>query len=332
MQLGGGEKANVRWPVFAYAGDSFREIRVDRIIDVHCHLGDILEPGGAALIDRHGVVKQRVFDPVDAAERALHAGPVWVGKLLYRIAGRWVTRAERARNATATLENLTRSLDENGISHTVALPIPPYVRFDDLARAAAKEPRLLPFTGVDYSQDVDPAAVLDADVAAGARGLKLHPIIQNIPLTSPRTRAAVAAFSRHALPVLFHCGVSSYYLGRDRARERPGNGAIRDAVALVRDFPEVNFIAGHAGLFEVRDVIELLAGFPQVAVEPSFQSAATVRALIAAFGPERVLFGSDWPFGNRSPALAIARSACAGDAGLERRILFENAAERLKLD
>jgi predicted TIM-barrel fold metal-dependent hydrolase len=304
---------------------------VESIIDAHCHLGNILEPGGGALIEQHGVVKQRVLDPVDFAERALHAAPVGLGRLLHRVAGRWVTRAERARNATATLENLSRSLDESGITHTVVLPIPPYVGFGDIARAAAREPRLLPFTGVDYSFDADPATAFDADVGAGARGLKLHPIIQNIPLTSPQTRAAVDAFARHGLPVLFHCGVSSYYLGRDRARECPRNGAISDAVALVRDFPEVNFIAGHAGLFEVRAVIELLAGFPNVAVDTSFQSAASVRSLLGAFGPERVLFASDWPFGNRAPALAIARSACARDAGLERRVLFENAAERLRL-
>jgi hypothetical protein len=305
--------------------------RVDRILDVHGHLGNILEAGGGALIGKHGVVKRRVIDPVSLSERGLHAGPPALGKLLYRLGRRWVTRAERARNATATLENLARSLDASGISHTVALPIPPYVGFDDLARAAAEEPRLLPFTGVDYTRDGDPRPRLDADVAAGARGLKLHPIIQNVPLTSSRTRAAVAAFARHGLPVLFHCGVSSYYLGRDRARERPRNGAIQAAVELVRDFPQVEFIAGHAGLFEVREVIALLAGFPNVAVDTSFQGVGTVRELIATFGPERVLFASDWPFGNRSPALAIAKAACAGDLGLERRVLFENAAERLKL-
>jgi predicted TIM-barrel fold metal-dependent hydrolase len=305
---------------------------VERILDVHGHLGDILETGGGALIGRRGVAKARGLDPVDLAERALHAGPPALGKLLYRLGRRWVTRAERARNATATLENFARSLDATGISHAVALPIPPYVGFGELARAALEEPRLLPFTGVDYTLDGDPTASFDADVAAGARGLKLHPIIQKVPLTSSRTRAAVEAFARHGLPVLFHCGISSYYLGRDRAREAPRNGAIRAAVELVRDFPQVDFIAGHAGLFEVREAMTLLAGFSNVAVDTSFQSASTVRALISSFGPERVLFASDWPFGNRAPALAIAKAACAGDAGLERRILFENAAERLKLE
>jgi predicted TIM-barrel fold metal-dependent hydrolase len=304
---------------------------MDRIIDAHGHLGDILEPGGGALIAKTGVAKQRVFDPVDIVEGRLHAESVALGRLLYRLGRRWVTRAERARNAAATLENFARSLDQSGVSHAVALPIPPHVRFAELATAAAKEPRVVPFTGVDYTRDEAPGPGLDADVAAGARGLKLHPIIQNVRLTSPRTRTAVDAFSRHRLPVLFHCGISTYYLGSDRAREQPRYGAIRDAAALARDFPHVRFIAGHAGLFEVRDTLEQLGGLPNVSVDTSFQSVATVRELIATFGPERVLFASDWPFGNRRPAVAIAKAACGGDRGLERRIFFENAAELLGL-
>jgi predicted TIM-barrel fold metal-dependent hydrolase len=57
-----------------------------------------------------------------------------------------------------------------------------------------------------------------------------------------------------------------------------------------------------------------------------------VRQLIDAFGPERVLFASDWPYGNRAPALAIVREACRGDHALERRILFSNAAELLRIE
>jgi predicted TIM-barrel fold metal-dependent hydrolase len=302
---------------------------VDQIIDAHGHLGDILEPGGGALIEKIGVVKERVHDPVVISERRLHAGSVVLGKISYRLLGHRVTRAERARNATATLENLARSLDGTGIAHAVALPVPPYVTFADLAKAAAKEPRVVPFTGVDYTQTGDPGPALDAAVAAGARGLKLHPIIQNVPLTGPQTHAAVEAFACHDLPILFHCGISTYYLGKQRRRERPRYGAIRDAAALVRDFPQVRFIAGHAGLFEVRDAMKRLGGLPNVWVDTSFQSVATVRELVATFGPDKVLFASDWPFGERPPAVEIARAACRGDRGLERRIFFENAAELL---
>jgi predicted TIM-barrel fold metal-dependent hydrolase len=305
---------------------------VEPIIDAHTHLGDILEPDGGSLIGQTGVEKAPIFDLVTLAERRLHRDPLGLGGVLYALMRRWVTRAERARNRTATLENFRRSMRESGIAHSVCLPLPPYVRFADLRPVAEKEARVIPFTGADYAESADPDTALAADVAAGARGLKLHPIIQNRPLGSAQTRAFVEAFSPHDLPVLFHCGVSQYYLGADRVREQPRYGEIHYAAELVEAFPRVNFIAGHAGLFQVRDVIGMLGRYRNVWVETSFQSVATVRQLIATFGPERVLFGSDWPFGNRPPALAIARRACRGDRGLERRILFENAAELLRLD
>ena len=309
---------------------------MEPIIDAHGHLGDILYPHGGELIGRLGVEKEEVFDPASLAESRLHRDPLRLGKLVYRLLARQITRAERARNATATLENFARSLDEAQISHSVCLPIPPHVGFADLAEARERDPRIVPFTGVDYTRAEDgrfpdPSAALAAGVAAGARGLKLHPIIQKIPLTSPETRAALEAFAPHGLPVLFHCGVSSYYLGAEREKEEPRYGAIHYAAELVRDFPGVRFIAGHSGLLQVDQVMKLLAPFPNVCVDTSFQSPERVRQLVGAFGAERVLFASDWPFGERGPALAIAKAACRGDRGLERRIFFENAAELMRL-
>jgi len=305
---------------------------MDQIIDAHSHLGDILYPGGGSLIGRTGVRKEPGFDLISVAEGRLYKDFLGFGRVVYRLTGRWVTKASRARNRTATLENFRHSMDETGITHSVCLPIPPYVNFADLRRAADKEPGIIPFTGVDYTKNEDPGPALSANVEAGARGLKLHPIIQNLPLTSAETQAAVEAFGSHGLPVLFHCGVSSYYLAAESIAEKPHYGEIHYARELVKAFPTVRFIAGHSGLFEVHDVIRLLGDCKNVWVETSMQSVAMVRRLIATFGPERVLFGSDWPFGNRAPALAIVRAACRGDRGLERRILFENAAELLGMN
>jgi predicted TIM-barrel fold metal-dependent hydrolase len=305
---------------------------VDSIIDAHGHLGDILHPGGGRLIDETGVTKEPVLDLADRAEKRLHQAPRGIAaRIGIRLLQRWITRGQQARNATATLENFRRSLDEAEISHAVCLPIPPNVTFADLERATRREPRIIPFSGVDYTADGDPGSALAADVAAGARGLKLHPIIQKVPLTSESTRAAVESFAVHDLPVLLHCGIFSYYLGAERAKEEPGYGAIRYAAELVRDFPNVKFIAGHSGLYDVDDALRLLDGFPNVWVDTSFQSVARVRELLETFGPERVLFGSDWPWGNRPPALAIVREACRNDRGVARRILFENAAELLRI-
>jgi predicted TIM-barrel fold metal-dependent hydrolase len=309
------------------------EGHVDRIIDFHSHLGDLLYPNGGELIGRTRVVKPAIlFDAISMAESRLHSDFLGLGgRTLYSLMGRWITRASRARNATATYENFRRSMDETGITHSVCLPIPPNVSFADLETVSATDGGIIPFTGVDFTRDEDPGPALEADVAAGARGLKLHPILQRLPLTSPRTMAAVEAFRSHGLPVLFHCGISFYYFGEERAKQEPRYGEIRYAVELVGAFPGVRFVAGHSGLMEVREVIERLAGHRNVWVETSFQSVASVRELIARFGPDRVLFGSDWPFGNRRPALAIAKAVCRGDEGLERQIFFENAAELLGL-
>ena len=141
------------------------------IIDAHGHLGDILYPNGAELIGRLGVEKQDVFDPTSLSERRLHRDPLHLRKLTYRLFARPITRAERARNETASLENFSHSLDASGISHGVCLPIPPNVRFTDLAEARSKDSRIVPFTGIDYTHFEngsfhDPSAELAADVAA----------------------------------------------------------------------------------------------------------------------------------------------------------------------
>ena len=78
-------------------------------------------------------------------------------------------------------------------------------------------------------------------------------------------------------------------------------------------------------LFEVRETIELLAPLPNVYAEISFQPPAVIRRLVKAFGPDRVIYGSDWPWGSRRTALASVRAACRGDALLERAILGGNA-------
>lgn len=298
------------------------------IIDVHTHLGDILNPNGGGLIGKTGVSKQILFDIVSISERLGHAKvcKTW-DDWLYRSVYSLVTKASRARNATATLENMRRSMDRAAITFCACMPIPPYLTFADLKKALENEPRIIPFTGVDFSGRGDWESDLRKDVAEGARGLKLHPIIQRVPLNSPRMFEAVEAFAVHRLPVLFHCGISSYYLGPEQqTRETSAFGAIADAAALVAAFPQVTFIAGHAGLFDYREAIARLSPFKNVLVDTSFHSPGSVRELVRAFGPDRVMYGSDWPYGNHLPTLRIVRRACKGDASLARRIFYENAA------
>ena len=303
------------------------------IIDIHTHLGDILYPNGGKLIDRKNVQKKLFFDIISLSEFLKHTGisdrmDQWLYKKVYAL----VTRASRARNATATLENMRQSMDAAGILKSVCMPIPPYVTFEDLKRARSKDDGIIPFTGIDYTRKYPAAEALEEDVRQGAKGLKLHPIIQQAPLDGNLTFQAMEAFAPHRLPVLFHCGVSSYYHGEEQQeKENAALGGIAYARDLVANFPNVTFIAGHAGLFQYREVMDLLGGFKNVMVDTSVQSPAHVRELLRVFGPERVMFASDWPFGNPEPAIKIIQKACRGDKSLEKRIFYENAAALINI-
>jgi len=302
------------------------------IIDAHCHLGDILYPEGGKLIGKRGARKAGGLDLISISEASLHNGVGGMTALVHKMLANLVTRAERKRNAAATYENMRASMDANGVSYAACMPIPPYVTFDDLARTAQIDESILPFTGVDFGSANDVDVLLQRDVTRGARGLKLHPIIQQMPLDGPEVMGVVEAFAPYDLPVLFHCGMSSYYLGSEKThRQKPELGRIEDVRRLAAAFPEVAFIAGHAGLFEVQKTMDFLGPLKNVAVDISFQSPATIRKLLQVFGPERVLYASDWPYGNHRPAIKAVRKACRGDDHMTRMLLADNAARLLNI-
>ncbi|MBI5605563.1 MAG: amidohydrolase family protein [Deltaproteobacteria bacterium] len=302
------------------------------IIDVHSHLGDILYPEGGQLIFKKGIKKQRGFDIIGIAELSLYKTNPLSEWLLKKFCSNLITKAGRARNAAGTLENMQLSMTAAGVIKTACMPIVPYLTFEDLRKAQAVDPGIIPFTGIDFTRTDDAENQLKSDVAQGARGLKLHPNIQKEPLDSQRTFTVVENFSQFNLPVLFHSGVTSYYLGPESEKfEIPSYGETAYARKLVSAFPNVPFIVGHAGIFQYKETIGLLSGFKNTYVDTSFQPPNRIRELIQAFGPERVLYASDWPWGDRRASVSAVRKACRGDRSLEKLIYSENAARLLGL-
>ena len=298
------------------------------IIDIHTHLGDVLYPSGGEIIEQGKLRKRLLFDPLVLFERRN-----WEGFRGARLLEQQAIRAGMARSRTATRENLRASMQQHGIAYCAVMAVPPAVTFADLRAAYEKDSAMLPFTGVDYSNLHNVESQFLADVEYGARGLKLHPILQRVPLNSSETLAAVEAFAPHNLPVLFHSGVSEYYANSaEKHLATPEYGNIEPSVDLISTFPNINFIVGHAGLDGASAVMELLRPFTNVYVDISFQGIDNVKRLIETFGPERVMYASDWPWGNQAVSLRIVDQICKQDATLKRLLLFENAARLLKID
>jgi len=300
------------------------------IIDVHTHLGDILYHCGGHVINQGGLPDRNLFDTGFKFRNLFDAG-FYAALIKYRHKGEqpphlvreWGTYSNRQRNFVASVENMKKSLDASGVTLTCCLPIPPYVTFEDIKEA--KDNRIIPFTGVDFTKKYDLESTLARQVQEGAKGMKLHPIVQKVALSDPRLREAVDIFSVYELPVLFHSGVTSYYHGKEKSKQEPRNGNIPEAEQLIADFPEVKFVVGHAGGIEVDEVMRTLPQYENAFVDTSFQSPEKIRELVNAFGAERVLFASDWPYGDRTISIKMVRLACDGNSNLEEKLFYQNA-------
>lgn len=199
-----------------------------------------------------------------------------------------------------------------------------------LEAAAASHGVLLPFIGLDPSV-MAPGELrdeLEACADAGARGVKLHPIVQRLHPATASLWPVYELCQERGLPVLFHSG----FLGRSEWNAYARPSAFADVLGA---FPDLAVILAHLGRGHADEAVELAARFPQVVFDTCAAVTAAVVpwrlgngeavALIRRIGIARVCFGSDYPWFD--PAVDAAR--VAGLPGLtvgERAaILGENA-------
>lgn len=302
-----------------------------KIIDVHGHLGDILYPNGGKLIFKTGIKFPASFLEWFLCERVLYRETLFF-RAAEKLSPYWSVKRERERNAAATLENLRKSLDGTNIVKCVCAPVAPNVTYDDIFAVAKAEPRIIAFASPDFTSDIcNMKDKLLSDLKKGAAGVKIHPIIQEVEADSESVMTAVDILQPYSKPVLLHAGPSRYYLPSENKIKFIDYSSIERIERLISDFPNVNFIIGHAGLDDFKKVIDIMPKYKNAYVDTSFQYPQAVKNLIAAFGGERVMFASDWHYGLRKPAIATVIEACGNDFELQKAVLYDNAANLLKI-
>jgi predicted TIM-barrel fold metal-dependent hydrolase len=234
-----------------------------------------------------------------------------------------------------TLQKLGKDLDESDVDLICLYPILPHIGFEDYQAAAKMEPRIIPFTSMDLTLSPKEAAQkLLQDVKHGARGLKIHPILQPVSLRDPFVEEVLHYWAPTRLPVVSHCGVNSYYPEEMKHHENPDYGNLDDFIFLVERLPQVNFVAAHAGGLTGNEA-EVLAqrtdGARNLWVDTTFRSAEAMRQLVELFGEDRVLFGVDRPFGRTDCSVQTAFKAFGKYTPLSERVMYTNAAELLQL-
>jgi uncharacterized protein len=193
---------------------------------------------------------------------------------------------------------LISDMDANGITAAIAFPADepgPTGDFiaanDAVSQAAATHPdRIIAFCRLDPSRPFE--AALEAATAAGARGLKLHPVAQRFRPESDGCIACVREATDRGWPVLFHAGFGARALA-------PAFSALLDAV------PDARIILAHGGRGDHRALAAVTAGHPGTLFDTSIAALPDLVTL----PPERIAFASDRPYGDHAQALHLVGAA-----------------------
>lgn len=169
-----------------------------------------------------------------------------------------------------------------------------------LELAHANPDVVIPFVSLDPMRG--PEAVREARrlVKAGARGLKLHPPLQQFAPNDPLAYPLYEVFAEAKLPVLFHTGHSGIGTGMPGGggvRLKYGNPMLVDDVAV--DFPELPIILAHPSFPWQDEAISVCLHKPTVYIDLSGWSPKYFSPTLVQYANtllrQKVLFGTDYP-------------------------------------
>lgn len=298
-----------------------------RIIDSHAHIGDIFHEN-KNITFKTNIKKGDYDDPFIACERSGYTIPLIPKKVEDLI------NAGQYRSWEWTLENLTKELDEHPeVQGIVMLPIWPNQTFEEYWAASKLEPRIIPFTTcvLDMPQ-YEMTKKLKKDIDNGAKGLKLHPTIQNLALDDPKTEAAVTVFRDADLPVLTHCGANPYYTD-DNPWSKKTNPAYSDFAEVVKfchRWKDTKIIVAHC-CSAVELLYEQVKELPNVYTDTSMCSAEKMREGVKLLGEDKILFGTDVPFGSFHYSIAELDKAFPDQPEIYDRVAYANIAALMHL-
>ena len=178
----------------------------------------------------------------------------------------------------------------------------PHVTNDAVLDFACANPDIvIPFASVDPTRGAPAVAEARRLIAAGARGLKLHPPVQQFFANDRVAYPLYELFAEAKLPVLLHTGHSGIGTGM------PGGGGIRlkygnpmyiDDVAV--DFPDLPIIMAHPSFPWQDEAISICLHKPSVYIDLSGWSPKYFSPTLVQYANTRlrtkVLFGSDYPW------------------------------------
>ncbi len=157
-------------------------------------------------------------------------------------------------------------------------------------------------------------------------GIKFHPPFQKVDISDEKYIPMWKHINHLGFPVLIHCG---------RARGEGIYDLFPSGVSkFLRYLPDIPVILAHMGSRSGNPEEEkILYQFPEnvyidTAMSAERQELEDFERLASAMGPERVVFGSDFPYGTQKAAIEFIRKSSFSDSE-KAMILGGNAAKIL---
>ncbi len=207
------------------------------------------------------------------------------------------------------LEGLLAQLDAAGARRACAFALhdperhPAYRVPNDrvLAWARESEGRVIPFCRLDPAEE----AIAEGErcLAAGARGIKLHPRAQQFDFDGPEMDAVFGLAEDAEVPILIHAG---------RGLPPLADGLVE----LALRHPAVVLILAHGAICDQALITARLADHPGVLYDSSCFFTLDVLELLARVPAERIVFASDPPYGRPATGLYMVLKT-AEYAGLD---------------
>lgn len=234
-----------------------------------------------------------------------HIYPATLARRAMEVAGREHDSYEKL----PLKENLLARMKESNVSLSAVLHVVTKPKTQtDVNRFAAESVRrgLIAFGGL-HPDCANVAEELEKLKDKRMAGVKFHPPFQKVYLADESYREMWERINHLGFPVLIHCGQARVPGGFDFFPS--------DAAKIIPYLPDVPVILAHMGgrSGDPREE-ELLFGFPEnvfidSAMSAGRQELSDFERLTERMGPERVLFGSDFPYGTQKAAIAYIRSS-----------------------
>jgi predicted TIM-barrel fold metal-dependent hydrolase len=150
------------------------------------------------------------------------------------------------------------------------------------------------------------------------KGIKMHPLLDAYLPDQEIVRPIMDQARKYQIPVLFHCGHPPWSLPWHF-----GN--------LADTYPDVTIILGHMGhghIVYINAAIEVAEKHENILLETSaMPMQSKIKEAVAKVGEDKVMYGSDMPFGH--PAFEIKKVEVAGLTKKQLNLVLEENARKI---